>query len=138
MVGCAFITFFSPKSASFAIEQFHDKKRFPNVINDYVTYHERINNIFNILQTNGPVQLSVVDMSDDGENKLFIGMLPKSFNEENVMSVFVQYGDLKEVHIIRGPDGTSRGCAFIKFVERESAFVAIEDMNESIPMVWSF
>ena len=40
---------------------------------------------------------------------------------------------LGEVHIIRGPEGSSKGCAFVKFVDREAAMVAIEDMNDVIP-----
>jgi CUG-BP- and ETR3-like factor len=62
-------------------------------------------------------------------------MLPKTFTEESLFNIFAQYGELKEVHIIRGPDGASKGCAFIKFVDREAAYVAIEDMNEAIPTV---
>lgn len=38
-----------------------------------------------------------------------------------------------QVHIIRGPEGSSKGCAFVKFVEREAALLAIEEMNNRIP-----
>ena len=75
-----------------------------------------------------------MDMADK-ENKLFIGMLPKNFSEETVFGLFSQYGTLKEVHIIRGPDGASKGCAFIKYMDRESAYIAIDDMNETTPAV---
>ncbi len=84
-----------------------------------------------------PVHVTIDYGFHDRENKLFIGMLPKTFNEENLYDIFVVYGELKEVHIIRGPDGSSKGCAFIKYVDRESALVAIDDMHEAIPGVCS-
>ena len=52
--------------------------------------------------------------------------------------MFAPYGELREVHIIRGPEGTSKGCAFVKFVDRDAAMVAIENVNELIPPVSSF
>lgn len=79
------------------------------------------------------MQVRVMDHIPD--NKLFIGMLPKTFIEENLYNVFIQYGDLREVHIIRGPEGASKGCAFIKFVDHDAALLAIEYMHDVIPTV---
>lgn len=64
-------------------------------------------------------------------------MLPKTIDEEDLHNMFAPYGELREVHIIRGPEGSSKGCAFVKFVDRDAAMVAIEDMNELIPPVTS-
>lgn len=75
------------------------------------------------------------DDSDEKEHKLFIGMIPKTFTEESLYNIFFPYGELREVHIIRGPEGTSKGCAFIKFTSQEAALVAIHDMHEVIPTV---
>ena len=79
------------------------------------------------------MQVRIMDQTPD--NKLFIGMLPKTFIEENLYNVFIQYGDLREVHIIRGPEGASKGCAFIKFVEQDAALLAIEYMHDVVPVV---
>lgn len=79
------------------------------------------------------MQVRMIDPTPD--NKLFIGMLPKTFNEENLYNIFIQHGDLREVHIIRGPEGASKGCAFIKFVEQDAALLAIEYMHDVVPMV---
>ena len=62
-------------------------------------------------------------------------MLPKTLDEEDLHNMFAPYGELREVHIIRGPEGSSKGCAFVKFVDRDAAMVAIEDVNELIPPV---
>jgi RNA recognition motif-containing protein len=62
-------------------------------------------------------------------------MLPKTIDEEDLHNMFAPYGELREVHIIRGPEGSSKGCAFVKFVDRDAAMVAIEDMNDIIPPV---
>lgn len=69
------------------------------------------------------------------ENKLFIGMLPKTVGEQELHNMFIMYGELREVHIIRGPEGSPKGCAFVKFVDRDAAISAIEDLNDTIPMV---
>jgi CUG-BP- and ETR3-like factor len=67
------------------------------------------------------------------ENKVFVGMLPKTVTELDLQEMFSPYGQLKEIHIIRGPDGNSKGCAFVKFVGQESALLAIQHLNDTIP-----
>jgi RNA recognition motif-containing protein len=75
----------------------------------------------------------IAESQAERENKLFIGMLPKTIDEEDLHNMFAPYGELREVHIIRGAEGSSKGCAFVKFVDRDAAIVAIGDMNELIP-----
>jgi len=111
--GCAFVTYLDAESAQAAIEQLHDKIKLGGAIN--------------------PLQVRVAECQVERENKLFIGMLPKTVNEEQLHDMFVKFGDLREVHIIRGPEGSSKGCAFVKFVERDAAIIAIEEMNNKIP-----
>lgn len=60
-------------------------------------------------------------------------MLSKSITEEELYSMFVKFGELREVHVIKGPDGCSKGCAFIKYVEKDAAILAINEMNCKIP-----
>ena len=62
-------------------------------------------------------------------------MLPKTVNEEDLHDMFVPYGELREVHIIRGGEGSSKGCAFVKFADRDAAMVAIEIFNDLTPVV---
>lgn len=82
-----------------------------------------------------PLQVRIAETHTERENKLFIGMLPKTIHEQDLHAMFAPFGELREVHIIRGPEGSPKGCAFVKFVGRESAFAAIEAMNDTIPMV---
>jgi CUG-BP- and ETR3-like factor len=65
-------------------------------------------------------------------------MLPKTFTEQDLHEIFSPYGEIKEVHIIRGPEGSPKGCAFVKFVDRDAANTAISDLNETIPNVQLF
>jgi RNA recognition motif-containing protein len=111
--GCAFVSYLQIESAHQAIEQLHDKIKLGHAIN--------------------PLQVRIAECQVERENKLFIGMLPKTATEEQLHDMFVKFGDLREVHIIRGPEGSSKGCAFVKFVERESALFAIEEMNNKVP-----
>jgi RNA recognition motif-containing protein len=82
------------------------------------------------------LQVRIAETQFERENKLFIGMLPKTVNEQDLHNMFISYGELREVHIIRGPEGSPKGCAFVKFVGRDAAIAAIENMNDTIPMVF--
>lgn len=62
-------------------------------------------------------------------------MLPKTFTENELFNMFASFGELKEVHIIRGPEGSPKGCAFVKFVTKDAAVNAINVLNDSIPDV---
>lgn len=68
------------------------------------------------------------------ENKLFVGMAPKSANEDEIRAVFAPYGTLREIHVIRNQDGTNKGCAFVKYTTRQSALDAIEALHEQYTM----
>uniref|UniRef100_A0A3Q3A5H7 RRM domain-containing protein n=1 Tax=Kryptolebias marmoratus TaxID=37003 RepID=A0A3Q3A5H7_KRYMA len=41
--------------------------------------------------------------------KLFIGMISKKCNENDIRLMFSPYGQIEECRILRGPDGLSRG-----------------------------
>jgi RNA recognition motif-containing protein len=62
-------------------------------------------------------------------------MLPHPIDELVLYQLFIAYGELREVYVIRLPDVSSRGCAFIKYRQRSEALAAIEGLNEIIPPV---
>ena len=41
------------------------------------------------------------DVHTERENKLFVGMLPKTADEALLEDLFAPYGKIKEIHIIR-------------------------------------
>lgn len=48
------------------------------------------------------------------DRKLFIGMISKKCNENDIRLMFSPYGQIEECRILRGPDGLSRGENSIK------------------------
>ncbi|KAF8782645.1 CUGBP Elav-like family member 4 like protein [Argiope bruennichi] len=68
------------------------------------------------------------------ERKVFVGMLKKSHTEDDVRKVFKPYGKILECTILRGPDGESKGCAFVKFGSHSEAQAAIGALHGSQTM----
>uniref|UniRef100_A0A8C6MHI0 Cugbp, Elav-like family member 1 n=1 Tax=Nothobranchius furzeri TaxID=105023 RepID=A0A8C6MHI0_NOTFU len=68
------------------------------------------------------------------DRKLFIGMISKKCNENDIRLKFSPYGQIEECRILRGPDGLSRGCAFVTFTARQMAQSAIKSMHQSQTM----
>lgn len=111
--GCAFLTYARKQSAVNAIEALHDIIKLPNAAN--------------------PLQIRPAESQAERENKIFVGMLPKTITEIILHDMFARFGQLKEIHIIRGPEGHSKGCAFVKFMDRDAAVLAIHEMHDSVP-----
>lgn len=44
------------------------------------------------------------------DRKLFIGMVSKKCNENDIRVMFSAFGQIEECRILRGPDGLSRGA----------------------------
>ena len=56
-------------------------------------------------------------------------MLPRKAEEQDVREMFEQFGEIREIYMIRNQDGSSKCAAFLKFANRESAVQAIEYLN---------
>ncbi|MBN3279170.1 CELF2 protein, partial [Polyodon spathula] len=61
-------------------------------------------------------------------------MVSKKCNENDIRVMFSQLGQIEECRILRGPDGLSRGCAFVTFSSRSMAQNAIKAMHQSQTM----
>jgi len=68
------------------------------------------------------------------DRKLFVGMLSKTQTEEDVRRLFGKFGTIEECTILRTPEGSSKGCAFIKLGNVQHAQNAIAQMHGSTTM----
>ncbi|MFT7815858.1 CUGBP Elav-like family member 3 isoform X1 [Arapaima gigas] len=85
-----------------------------------------------VFQMNRPIQVKPADSEGRGEDrKLFVGMLGKQQSDEDVRKMFEPFGSIEECTVLRGPDGTSKGCAFVKFQSHAEAQAAISTLHGS-------
>ncbi|MEE6481591.1 hypothetical protein FKM82_012912 [Ascaphus truei] len=98
-----------------------------------------------------PIQMKPADSEKSNaveDRKLFIGMVSKKCNENDIRVMFSPFGQIEECRILRGPDGLSRVpssnmessrasqhcCAFVTFSTRAMAQNAIKSMHQSQTM----
>ncbi|XP_078103514.1 CUGBP Elav-like family member 4 isoform X8 [Sander vitreus] len=94
---------------------------------------------------NRPIQVKPADSESRGgtvcptnmlpvHRKLFVGMLNKQQSEDDVRRLFESFGSIEECTILRGPDGNSKGCAFVKYSSHAEAQAAISALHGSQTM----
>ncbi|KAM6426714.1 CUGBP Elav-like family member 6 isoform 6-T7 [Liasis olivaceus] len=90
---------------------------------------------FLCVEMNRPIQVKPADSEGRGEDrKLFVGMLGKQQSEDDVRRLFEPFGQIEECTILRGPDGASKGCAFVKYGSHTEAQAAISTLHGSQTM----
>lgn len=61
-------------------------------------------------------------------------MLSRKAGEEDVRELFGPFGEIREIHMIRGADGTSKCAAFLRYTSHDAAIQAIDTMNSLVKM----
>ncbi|XP_076305928.1 CUGBP Elav-like family member 1 isoform X27 [Tachypleus tridentatus] len=133
--GCCFVTFYTRKAALEAQNALHNIKTLPGM------HH--------------PIQMKPADSENRNERKLFIGMLSKKCNENDVRIMFSPFGSIEECTVLRDANGQSKGkfrchieectilmdangqskgCGFVTYGSRQCAINAIKGMNHSQTM----
>ncbi|XP_029697145.1 CUGBP Elav-like family member 2 isoform X4 [Takifugu rubripes] len=115
--GCCFVTFYTRKAALEAQNALHNIKTLSGM------HH--------------PIQMKPADSEKTSaveDRKLFIGMVSKKYGENEIRMMFSSFGQIEECRVLRGPDGQSRGCAFVTFATRAMAQNAIKTMHHSQTM----
>uniref|UniRef100_A0A674PKP2 Cugbp, Elav-like family member 2 n=1 Tax=Takifugu rubripes TaxID=31033 RepID=A0A674PKP2_TAKRU len=129
--GCCFVTFYTRKAALEAQNALHNIKTLTGMhhpIQMKPADSEKSNGEWLHTHTHTRERVSVED------RKLFIGMVSKKCNENDIRVMFSAFGQIEECRILRGPDGLSRGCAFVTFSTRAMAQNAIKAMHQSQTM----
>lgn len=68
----------------------------------------------------------VEDTAVASEPRLFVGQIPPTYKDTDLRPLFETYGAVKQVHIMCGHDGRSKGCAMVTFERWADAEAAIE------------
>ena len=62
---------------------------------------------------------------------VYVGHLPKGFNEEELKKFFGQFGDVSKLRVSRSKKtGRSKGYAFLEFQNKEVANIAVDAMDK--------
>jgi len=66
----------------------------------------------------------------NGRGILYVGHLPKGFNETELKNFFQQFGQVTKLRVSRSvKTARSKGYAFLEFAERKVAEIAAKAMN---------
>jgi RNA recognition motif-containing protein len=71
-------------------------------------------------------------MGDEGHEspvKLFVGSLPYDINEDDLLDVFTQFGEVREFTILRDRSGKSKGCAALRYANCKAADLCIATLH---------
>ncbi|XP_076305905.1 CUGBP Elav-like family member 1 isoform X6 [Tachypleus tridentatus] len=139
--GCCFVTFYTRKAALEAQNALHNIKTLPGMHHpiqmkpaDSENRNVGCNKDYNRSFSDEAFQVREVLDTPSYERKLFIGMLSKKCNENDVRIMFSPFGSIEECTVLRDANGQSKGCGFVTYGSRQCAINAIKGMNHSQTM----
>ncbi|CAI8045800.1 CUGBP Elav-like family member 6 [Geodia barretti] len=69
--------------------------------------------------------------AQSGLIKLFVGQIPKTWEEEDIREILEPHGSIRELTILKDKiSGTHKGCAFVTFNTRNAAVEAQKNLHE--------
>ena len=76
------------------------------------------------------IQLPPIRLPDSDAIKMFVGQIPKNWDESQCRKLFEEYGDIHSLRVLRDKEtGNSRGCCFVTFYTRKSALSAQDALH---------
>lgn len=70
------------------------------------------------------------NLSEDASNVIYMGHLPKAFEEPEILTFLSQFGKVTNIKLSRSQrTGNPRGYAFVEFAEKEVAAIVAETMS---------
>ncbi|CAA7016969.1 unnamed protein product [Microthlaspi erraticum] len=113
--GCCFVKYATSEDADRAIRALHNQITLPG--------------------GTGPVQVRYADGERERiEFKLFVGSVNKQATEKEIEEIFLQFGRVEDVYLMRDEYRQSRGCGFVKYSSKETAMAAINGLNGTYTM----
>ncbi|XP_065194221.1 CUGBP Elav-like family member 6 [Sycon ciliatum] len=112
--GCCFVTYQTRAQADRCMIELHDKR----------TLHGM----------NRALQVKPADEGKPENRKLFIGMLSKSVDENQLRSMLAPYGTVEECNILKDEHGVSRSCGFALLSSKQQCLNAIRSLHNSNTM----
>lgn len=70
---------------------------------------------------------------------IYIGNIPNTLTEGDVICVFSQFGEVEDVNLVRDETtGKSRGFAFLKYEDARSCILAVDNLTGSKVILFLF
>jgi len=63
------------------------------------------------------------------QTRLFVGALPYKYSESELLKLFISFGKVIDVRIIKNPWGRSRGMGYVEFENPDEAIIAKDAMH---------
>eukprot|EP01134_Creolimax_fragrantissima_P007293 CFRG7293T1 len=112
--GCAFATYTTKEAVERAHEALNGKKTIPGM--------------------SLPLKVKPATNRTEDANKLFVGLLDRAMTDADLKAMFVPYGEVEQVTVLRTPAGASRGCGFVLMSSVHESQAAIAALHESVTL----